>query len=74
MAILKQLNEQGHTVIIVTHDPLIVAQAERIIEIKDGEIINDNCHQITVNKVKKRQQLFYHLLISGKYSGVLHKH
>lgn len=53
MAILKQLNEQGHTVIIVTHDPLIAAQAERIIEIKDGKIISDNCHQITVNKVKK---------------------
>ncbi|MCT8248158.1 macrolide ABC transporter ATP-binding protein/permease MacB [Proteus faecis] len=53
MSILKQLNEQGHTVIIVTHDPLIAAQAERIIEIKDGEIINDNCHQLTVNKVKK---------------------
>ncbi|MCO7049450.1 macrolide ABC transporter ATP-binding protein/permease MacB [Proteus terrae] len=53
MSILKQLNEQGHTVIIVTHDPLIAAQAERIIEIKDGRIINDNCHQITVNKIKK---------------------
>ncbi|WP_193014173.1 macrolide ABC transporter ATP-binding protein/permease MacB [Proteus sp. FME41] len=53
MAILKQLNEQGHTVIIVTHDPLISAQAERIIEIKDGKIINDNRHQATVNKVKK---------------------
>lgn len=53
MSILKQLNEQGHTVIIVTHDPLIAAQAERIIEIKDGKIINDNCHQIMVNKVKK---------------------
>lgn len=53
MSILKQLNEQGHTVIIVTHDPLIAAQAERIIEIKDGRIINDNCHQTTANKVKK---------------------
>lgn len=53
MSILKQLNEQGHTVIIVTHDPLIAAQAERIIEIKDGKIINDNRHQITANKVKK---------------------
>lgn len=53
MSILKQLNEQGHTVIIVTHDPLIAAQAERIIEIKDGKIINDNCHQTTANKVKK---------------------
>ncbi|HEK2897132.1 TPA: macrolide ABC transporter ATP-binding protein/permease MacB [Proteus mirabilis] len=53
MSILKQLNEQGHTVIIVTHDPLIAAQAERIIEIKDGKIINDNCHQTMANKVKK---------------------
>ncbi|MCO4181183.1 macrolide ABC transporter ATP-binding protein/permease MacB [Proteus terrae] len=53
MSILKQLNEQGHTVIIVTHDPVIAAQAERIIEIKDGKIINDNCHQTTASKVKK---------------------
>ncbi|SUC22827.1 macrolide transporter ATP-binding /permease protein [Proteus vulgaris] len=53
MAILKQLNEQGHTVIIVTHDPLIAEQAERIIEIKDGKIISDNCHQTTIHKVKK---------------------
>lgn len=53
MSILKQLNKQGHTVIIVTHDPVIAAQAERIIEIKDGKIINDNCHQTTASKVKK---------------------
>lgn len=53
MSILKQLNEQGHTVIIVTHDPLIAAQAKRIIEIKDGKIINDNCHQTMASKVNK---------------------
>ncbi|WP_435947741.1 macrolide ABC transporter ATP-binding protein/permease MacB [Dryocola sp. BD586] len=41
MATLKQLCEQGHTVIIVTHDPLVAAQAQRIIEIRDGEIINN---------------------------------
>lgn len=41
MAILKQLREQGHTVIIVTHDPAIARQAERIIDIRDGEIIAD---------------------------------
>ena len=39
MAILHQLRDNGHTVIIVTHDPLVAAQAERIIEIRDGEII-----------------------------------
>ncbi|MBO1505523.1 macrolide ABC transporter ATP-binding protein/permease MacB [Serratia proteamaculans] len=42
MAILKQLREQGHTVIIVTHDPAVAQQAERIIEIRDGAIIADS--------------------------------
>ncbi|CAI0740475.1 Macrolide export ATP-binding/permease protein MacB [Serratia quinivorans] len=42
MSILKQLREQGHTVIIVTHDPAVAKQAERIIEIRDGEIIADS--------------------------------
>lgn len=42
MAILKQLQQQGHTVIIVTHDPTVAAQAERIIEIKDGRIMADS--------------------------------
>ncbi|MEW5560003.1 macrolide ABC transporter ATP-binding protein/permease MacB [Enterobacter asburiae] len=41
MAILHQLKAQGHTVIIVTHDPVVAAQAERIIEIRDGEIISN---------------------------------
>ncbi|WP_395489284.1 macrolide ABC transporter ATP-binding protein/permease MacB [Cedecea davisae] len=41
MATLKQLRERGHTVIIVTHDPSVAAQAQRIIEIRDGEIISN---------------------------------
>ena len=41
MAILHQLKAQGHTVIIVTHDPTVAAQAERIVEIRDGEIISN---------------------------------
>ncbi|MGV8002917.1 macrolide ABC transporter ATP-binding protein/permease MacB [Photorhabdus temperata subsp. temperata] len=47
MAILKQLCEQGHTVIIVTHDPKIAVQAQRIIEIKDGHIMNDSGSQLS---------------------------
>ncbi len=41
MAILHQLKAQGHTVIIVTHDPQVAAQAERIVEIRDGEIVRN---------------------------------
>lgn len=41
LAILKELNALGHTVIIVTHDPSIAAHAGRIIEIRDGNVIKD---------------------------------
>ena len=41
MAILHDLNAQGHTIIMVTHDPKLAAQAERVIELKDGYVIAD---------------------------------
>lgn len=41
MEIIKNLHEKGHTIILVTHDPNIAKWANRIIEIKDGEILTD---------------------------------
>lgn len=41
MDILTELNSQGHTVILVTHDPRIAAHAHRVITIKDGSIESD---------------------------------
>ena len=41
MDIFKMLNEQGVTVILVTHEPTIAATAKRIIEIVDGTITRD---------------------------------
>ena len=41
MEILTNLHKQGHTIIIVTHDPNIAAYANRVIEIKDGKILSD---------------------------------
>ncbi len=41
MAIFKELNEQGHTIIIVTHEPPIAEQARRIINLRDGLISSD---------------------------------
>lgn len=36
--LLKQLHHEGHTIIIVTHDPNIAKQAHRIIKIQDGAL------------------------------------
>ena len=40
MELFLSLNDQGRTVIIVTHDQKIAEQCDRIIEISDGEIIS----------------------------------
>ncbi len=41
MGILEELNREGKTVIIITHDNEIADVAKRVITIKDGHIISD---------------------------------
>jgi len=41
ISILKNLNQKGKTIIIVTHEPEMAAHAKRIILMRDGEIISD---------------------------------
>jgi len=41
MQILRELNAEGHTIILVTHDMAVAAHADRIIEISDGVIVAD---------------------------------
>lgn len=41
MELFHELNERGRTVIIVTHDPNVAEQCDRIIEISDGQIVDD---------------------------------
>ena len=45
MKILGELHAEGHTIILVTHDRHIAEHADRVIEIKDGQIIADHCQQ-----------------------------
>lgn len=47
MEILKGLHEEGRTVILITHDNDIAAQAKRVIKIKDGRIVHDSAEDIT---------------------------
>jgi putative ABC transport system ATP-binding protein len=41
LKLLTGLNEQGVTIIIVTHDQNVAARCKRIITVKDGQIVND---------------------------------
>jgi putative ABC transport system ATP-binding protein len=41
MNLFKELNEQGQTIILITHEEDIARQSKRIINIKDGLIESD---------------------------------
>ena len=41
LQLFQELNRQGHTVILVTHDPGIAAQARRRVELRDGRVALD---------------------------------
>ncbi|MBO9642800.1 MAG: MacB family efflux pump subunit [Pseudacidovorax sp.] len=42
MALLHELADAGHTIILITHDRHVAAQARRIVEILDGQVVADD--------------------------------
>jgi len=45
MNIFRRLNSAGMTIVLVTHDPTVAAQAQRAIRVHDGLIVNGNGHE-----------------------------
>ena len=45
MAIFQEINKEGHTIVMITHEPDIAAHAKRIIHVKDGKIISDEINK-----------------------------
>jgi len=41
LAIFQELNSQGKTVILITHDPGVASMADRVLELVDGRIVSD---------------------------------
>jgi len=49
MALFQKLHEEGHTIVMITHEPDIAVHASRIIHVKDGLILKDE-----INKNRKK--------------------
>jgi len=56
MAIFQKLNKEGHTIVMITHEPDIASHAKRVIHIKDSRIVDDtiNKHPTVAEKVIKQ--------------------
>ena len=52
MDILKGLHNEGRTVILITHDNDIAAQAKRVIKIKDGKVESDSGQIVPVEELQ----------------------
>ncbi len=53
MAIFQKLNDEGRTIIMITHEPDIAEHAKRIIHIRDGKIVGDgNGHKQRKIRIK----------------------
>jgi putative ABC transport system ATP-binding protein len=44
LALFEQLNAEGQTIVVVTHDPGIARRCRRVVQISDGRIISDQSH------------------------------
>jgi len=42
MALFRELNEQGITIVLVTHEPEVARYARRIVELRDGRVVRDH--------------------------------
>jgi len=41
MKLLRELNQQGRTIVLITHEPDIAAFAQRVVRVRDGVIVSD---------------------------------
>ena len=51
IALLRRLNDDGTTIVVVTHDEELARAARRVIHMKDGEIVRDE-HEATSNEYR----------------------
>lgn len=56
MEIFQKLNSEGHTIVMITHEPDIAAHAKRIIHIRDGKLAKDEKNKKQIKAKASIQQ------------------
>ncbi len=58
MALLRELSDRGHTIVLITHSDELAGHAHRVIEIKDGRIVQDPGPRVPVDATPVRPTPF----------------
>jgi putative ABC transport system ATP-binding protein len=51
MRLLRDLNHQGRTIVLITHEPDIAAFAQRVVRLRDGVVLSDELHPLALNEM-----------------------
>ncbi len=57
MELFKELNREGKTIIMITHDPKIARQAQRIVHILDGRIYSQEEYEALYNETESAEEV-----------------
>ena len=52
MKLLRDLNQQGRTIVLITHEPDIAAFAQRVVRLRDGVIVSDERPAVSAEMVR----------------------
>ncbi len=52
MRLLRDLNQQGRTIVLITHEPDIAAFAQRVVRVRDGVIVSDERPAVATEMVR----------------------
>jgi putative ABC transport system ATP-binding protein len=63
MALIQELNQQGKTIVFVTHEPDIAAFSGRTITLKDGKVIKDEMNR----SVRSAREMLAALPVGEEY-------
>ncbi len=52
MKLLRELNQHGRTIVLITHEPDIAAFAQRVVRLRDGVIVSDERQAVATEMVR----------------------
>ena len=55
--LLKQLNEEGNTIVLITHDNSIALEAKRVVKILDGKVLFDGTAKEYRNEIMANNEI-----------------
>jgi putative ABC transport system ATP-binding protein len=56
LELIKELNQQGNTIVLITHDHHIADNAKRVVALRDGEIVSDTRNEAWSVEVPKLEE------------------